>query len=85
MFQDIFSAGSEASAATIEWAISEMIRNPQIMKRAQDEVRNHFDNKGNVDESRLHELKYLHAIIKETLRLQPSVPLLLPRECKNYR
>ena len=81
MFQDIFSAGSEASAATIEWAISEMIRNPQIMKRAQDEVRNHFDNKGNVDESRLHELKYLHAIIKETLRLQPSVPLLLPREC----
>ncbi|XP_027096180.2 tabersonine 16-hydroxylase 1-like [Coffea arabica] len=78
---DIFSAGSEASAATIEWAISEMIRNPQIMKRAQDEVRNHFDNKGNVDESRLHELKYLHAIIKETLRLQPSVPLLLPREC----
>ncbi|CDP14744.1 unnamed protein product [Coffea canephora] len=78
---DIFSAGSETSSTAMEWAISEMIKNPEIMKRAQQEVRNFYNDKGNVDESRLHELKYLHAIIKETLRLHPSAPLLLPREC----
>ncbi|XP_027185027.1 tabersonine 16-hydroxylase 1-like [Coffea eugenioides] len=78
---DIFSAGSETSSTAMEWAISEMIKNPEIMKRAQQEVRNFYNVKGNVDESRLHELKYLHAIIKETLRLHPSAPLLLPREC----
>ena len=85
MFQDIFAAGSEASATAMEWAISQTIKNPKIMKRAQDEVRSIFNDKGNVDESRLHELKYLRAIIEEILRLHPSVPLLLPRECKNYR
>ncbi|XP_027127449.2 tabersonine 16-hydroxylase 2-like [Coffea arabica] len=78
---DIFSAGSETSSTAMEWAIGEMIKNPEIMKRAQHEVRSIYNDKGNVDESRLHELKYLHAIIKETLRLHPSAPLLLPREC----
>ncbi|XP_027120747.1 tabersonine 16-hydroxylase 2-like [Coffea arabica] len=78
---DIFTAGSETWSTTMEWAISEIIRNPVVMERAQDEVRNVFDEKGNVDESSLHELKYLGAIIKETLRIHPSVPLLLPREC----
>ncbi|CDP09998.1 unnamed protein product [Coffea canephora] len=72
MFQNIFAAGSEASATAMEWAMSEMIRKPQIMKRAQDEVRSLFDGQGNVDESRLHELKYLDAIIKEILRLHPT-------------
>nr|XP_027061770.1 tabersonine 16-hydroxylase 2-like [Coffea arabica] len=78
---NIFAASSEASATAMEWAMSEMIRKPQIMKREQDEVRSLFDGQGNVDESRLHELKYLDAIIKEILRLHPSAPLLVPREC----
>nr|XP_027060951.1 tabersonine 16-hydroxylase 2-like [Coffea arabica] len=81
MFQDIFSAGGETSSTAMEWAIGEMIKNPEITKRAQHEVRSIYNDKGNVDESRLHELKYLHAIIKETLRLHPSAPLLLTREC----
>lgn len=62
--------------------MSEMIKNPRIMKRAQKEVREVYNKEGNVDESKLHELKYLQAIIKETLRLHPSVPLLIPRESR---
>ncbi|KDP39025.1 hypothetical protein JCGZ_00782 [Jatropha curcas] len=45
---DMFVAGTETSASTIEWAMSEM---------------------------------YLKLVIKETLRLHPPAPLLLPREC----
>ncbi|XP_027061691.2 tabersonine 16-hydroxylase 2-like, partial [Coffea arabica] len=77
---DIFSAGSETSSTTVEWVMSEMLKNPDIMKRAQDEVREVYDRRRNVDESRLHELEYLQAVVKETLRLHPSAPLLLPRE-----
>nr|QCY52061.1 cytochrome P450 CYP71DAR1 [Valeriana officinalis] len=77
---DIFTAGSETSSTTVEWAMSEMLRNPRIMEIAQTEVWRVFGPKGNVDETGLNELKYLKAVIKETLRLHPSAPLLLPRE-----
>ncbi|KAL3503594.1 hypothetical protein ACH5RR_038043 [Cinchona calisaya] len=80
VIMDIFIAGSETSSTTVEWAMSEMLKNPDIMKRAQEEVRQVYDRRRNVDESGLHELKYLPAVIKETLRLHPSAPLLLPRE-----
>lgn len=88
MLQDIFSAGSETSSTILEWAVSETLKNPTILRRAQEEVRSVFSDTENVVESRLNELKYIQAIIKETLRYHPSAPLLLPREpseqCKIY-
>ncbi|KAM7495634.1 hypothetical protein LguiB_030243 [Lonicera macranthoides] len=77
---DIFTAGSETSSTSVEWAMSEMIKNPEIMERAQAEVRKVFDGKRNVDETALHELKYIQCVIKETLRLHPSAPLSVPRQ-----
>ncbi|KAK1581326.1 hypothetical protein Q3G72_005016 [Acer saccharum] len=66
--EDIFSVGSETSSTIVEWAMSEMLKNPRLMKEAQAEVRRVFDGKGKVDEFGIHELKFLKAVIKETLR-----------------
>jgi len=52
------------------------------MEEAQVEVRRVFDKKGYVDETELHQLTYLKSIIKETFRLHPTVPLLVPRESR---
>ncbi|EYU21985.1 hypothetical protein MIMGU_mgv1a025303mg [Erythranthe guttata] len=80
---DMLGGGSETSATTLDWAMAEMVKNPRILKKAQDEVRRFFDDKGGyVDESRIHELKYLMSIIKETLRIHAPFPLLLPRKCR---
>ncbi|XP_027329605.1 cytochrome P450 71D10-like isoform X2 [Abrus precatorius] len=79
IIQDIITGGGETSSSVVEWGMSEMIKNPKVMEAAQAEVRRVFDWKGHVDETQLHELIYLKSIIKETLRLHPSVPLLVPR------
>ncbi|XP_028803064.1 cytochrome P450 71D10-like, partial [Neltuma alba] len=77
---DIFFAGTQTTATTTEWAMSELLRNPKVMKEAQEEVRRVYGSKGYVDESNLHQLKYLNAVIKETLRLRSPLALLVPRE-----
>ncbi|KAL6658236.1 hypothetical protein ACP70R_003822 [Stipagrostis hirtigluma subsp. patula] len=78
---DIFAAGSETSATLLDWAMVELIRNPETMQRATAEVRHAFGARGMVPEHALGELRYLHLVIREALRLHPPLPLLLPWEC----
>ncbi|XP_024029900.1 cytochrome P450 71D11 [Morus notabilis] len=78
---DIFGAGTDTSATSLDWAMAELIKNPRVMKRAQNEVRQVFTRNGSVDETAISKMTYLKAVVKETLRLHLPAPLLLPREC----
>ncbi|CAI0439735.1 unnamed protein product [Linum tenue] len=80
--QELFFAGSETSSTALEWAMSELVRDERVMKKAQDEIRAVFGKRGEVEETGIHELNYLKMVIKESLRLHPPLPLLAPRESR---
>ncbi|KAL4182795.1 hypothetical protein AMTRI_Chr11g94910 [Amborella trichopoda] len=73
---DMFAAGTDSSLVTLTWAMFELIKNPRIMEKAQEEVRNVVGQKQSVEESDLPKLTYLKCIIKETFRLHPTVPII---------
>ncbi|PKU71388.1 cytochrome P450 71A1-like [Dendrobium catenatum] len=80
ILMDLIIAGTDTSAATIEWAMANLIRNECALKRAQEEVWRVVAGKEKVRVNDLQHLHYLKLVIKETLRLNPPIPLLPPRE-----
>ncbi|KAL7592681.1 hypothetical protein Lser_V15G34023 [Lactuca serriola] len=79
---DVFSAGTDTASTNLEWLMSELVRNPKVLKKAQTEVREVLRGKKEVHEADIQGLNYLKLVIKESMRLHPSLPLLLPRECR---
>ncbi|XP_072088024.1 phenylacetaldehyde oxime monooxygenase CYP71AN24 [Arachis hypogaea] len=66
-----------------EWAFAELANNPKIMKKVQEEVRRIVGGKSKIEENDLNQMKYMKCVIKETLRLHPPGPFLIPRETLN--
>ncbi|CAN1795865.1 Flavonoid 3'-monooxygenase [Linum perenne] len=79
LMQNMFTAGTDTSSSTVEWAIAELIRSPKIMAQLQSELDSVVGRDRLVTELDLPKLPYLQAVIKETFRLHPSTPLSLPR------
>ncbi|TKW22402.1 hypothetical protein SEVIR_4G226200v4 [Setaria viridis] len=82
---DIFAAGTDTTTITVEWALSELINNPSVLRRAQAELDAVVGTSRLADESDVPNLPYLQAIAKETLRLHPTGPLVVRRSMEPCR
>ncbi|KAJ9181461.1 hypothetical protein P3X46_009589 [Hevea brasiliensis] len=76
---EMFMAGTETTSSTIEYALTELICNPESMTKAKAELASVIGANRNVEESDIDNLPFLQAVIKETLRLHPPIPFLIPR------
>ncbi|KAI3743140.1 hypothetical protein L1987_60843 [Smallanthus sonchifolius] len=70
-----FLGGTDTAARNIEWALSELINHPNIMKKAVDEIDQVVGKNRLLQESDIPNLPYLQEIVKETLRLYPTSPM----------
>ncbi|CAI0382871.1 unnamed protein product [Linum tenue] len=77
---NIFIGGTDTGAATVVWAMTYLMKYPIAMRKVQEELRQKVKDKGFVKEEDIQQLPYFKAVIKEAMRLQPAVPLLVPRE-----
>ncbi|XP_027337287.1 cytochrome P450 71A1-like [Abrus precatorius] len=80
VLMDMFVAATDTTAATSVWAMTALIKNPRVMKKVQEEIRSMGGQKDLLDEDDIKKCPYFKAMIKETLRLHPPGPLLVPRE-----
>ncbi|XP_057513888.1 probable (S)-N-methylcoclaurine 3'-hydroxylase isozyme 2 [Actinidia eriantha] len=79
LFMELFTAATDTSTTTIEWAMAELIKNPESMNKIRQELVREI-KQGMPKESHLPHLPYLQACVKETLRLHTPVPFLIPHQ-----
>ncbi|KAL9166501.1 hypothetical protein ABFS82_05G033600 [Erythranthe guttata] len=82
MCLDLFAAGTETTSSTVEWAMAEALKNPETMKRAKAELAEVIGAGKIVDEADIPRLPYLRCMLKETLRIHPPAPFLIPRRAE---
>lgn len=82
---DMFAAATDTTGTVLEWAMSELVRHPKAMAKAQTEIREVLGDRAVITNSDFGELHYMRMVIKETLRMHPPAPL-IPRttreDCK---
>lgn len=75
----MFAGGTDTTSTLLEWTMTELLRHPQILKKLQNEVREVAKGKDIITDEDIERMHYLKAVIKETLRLHPPIPVLIPR------
>ncbi|KAL0793110.1 hypothetical protein Bca101_064487 [Brassica carinata] len=78
LLMDMVIGSTDTSLHVIEFTMAELLNKPDIMKRAQQELDEVVGKDKIVEESHIPKLPYILAIMKESMRLHPVVPLLIP-------
>ncbi|KAM1494629.1 hypothetical protein EV2_029904 [Malus domestica] len=75
---NINAAAIESTLLSIEWGIAELVNHPESQKKLREELDTVLGRGVQITEPDIQKLPYLQAVIKETLRLRMTIPLLLP-------
>ncbi|KAL2478134.1 Cytochrome [Forsythia ovata] len=79
---DMITAGMDTTSISVEWAMAELIKNPRVQQKAQEELDRVIGYERVMTELDFSNLPYLMCVVKESLRLHPPTPLMLPHRAK---
>ena len=76
----MITAGMDTTVITVEWAMAELVRNPRVQEKVQEELDRVIGYERIMSEADFQNLPYLQCVVKESLRLHPPTPLMLPHK-----
>ncbi|XP_042023230.1 premnaspirodiene oxygenase-like isoform X1 [Salvia splendens] len=84
---DMFTGGSETSSSSLDWVMTELMRNPRAMNKVQAEIRQVMKGRSHtsIEEDDIQKMKYLKLVIMESHRLHPQgsiIPRLSRESCQ---
>ncbi|XWS61919.1 hypothetical protein CRYUN_Cryun07bG0165900 [Craigia yunnanensis] len=79
LLMDVVVGGTDTTSTMMEWTMAELMQHPEIMEKVRKEISDVVGPNSAVEEVHLPSLRYLDAVVKETFRLHPPLPLLVPR------
>ncbi|KAL2482989.1 Cytochrome [Forsythia ovata] len=77
---DMISAGMDTTTITVEWAMAELVRNPRVQQKVQEELDQVVGTDRIMTEADISNLPYLQCVVKECFRMHPPTPLMLPHK-----
>jgi coumaroylquinate(coumaroylshikimate) 3'-monooxygenase len=80
---DMITAGMDTTTISVEWAMAELVKNPRVQQKAQEELDKVIGTERIMSESDINKLPYLQCVVKEALRLHPPTPLMLPHKASS--
>uniref|UniRef100_A0A0D9XAI8 Cytochrome P450 n=1 Tax=Leersia perrieri TaxID=77586 RepID=A0A0D9XAI8_9ORYZ len=78
MTNDLVVGGTETTSNTVEWAMAELLKDRRALRKVKEELDAVVGRDAVVEEHHLPRLHYLQLVLKETLRLHPALPLMVP-------
>lgn len=72
--------GTTTTYTASSFLLSSLLKHSHVLDRAQEEIDAKVGRERWVEESDIGNLIYLQAVVKETLRLYPPAPTLVPHE-----
>lgn len=76
----LLAAGTDTTATSLTGMTYYLLQEPKALKILQKEIRGAFANHTEINEFSTLKLPYLSAVIEESLRLTPPLPINIPRK-----
>lgn len=63
--QDVITGATYTSSTTVEWVMTELLKNPVTIKKVHEELERFVGNEKIIEEFNINQLCYLHSVVKE--------------------